>query len=77
MQEKIKSFLKNNWFKIIVLIIIIGFILFVLIVRTKCFDITNEKLLKIQNMENGEYSILDWQRIYNFSYQKCLNSYGL
>jgi len=68
--------LKQNWFKVtilVVVILIVGFGLFSLLVRVKCSSSTNDKL----SMFEDRYSILDWQRLYNLSYNKCLNSYGL
>lgn len=70
------SWLKTSWFNVtflIVVLLIVGVGLFFLLVRAKCSRSTTGKLSKIED----RHSVSDWQRLYNLSYQKCLNSYGL
>lgn len=70
------NWLKENWFKafiVVIVVLLIGFGLLSLVVRAKCSRTAGDKLSAIED----RHPVLDWQRLYDLSYQKCLNSYGL
>jgi len=77
-----KEKMNKNWLKLLMVIVFLGIVgagLFYWYeirpsqIKQECFVVVNEKLGKIDE----KYSVLDWQRLYDLSYGKCLNSHGL